>query len=253
MTPILIALAAAAAAPQSVDARFKACTDLVRIDPAKGIAAADEWRLKGGGLEARQCLGLAYSAAGRFAAAATVFEQAAREAEAKKDRRSGDFWAQSGNGWLAAGDAEKARRAFDSALAGTATTGELRGEVHLDRARTLVSLNDVAGARADLDKALELVPADPFAWYLSAALARRQNDLARARKEIEKAVELAPADAPVLLEAGNIAGLSGDLETARTLYARAAKAAPESEAGRAAQAALAANSEPAPSAGAPRS
>ena len=253
MTPILIALAAAAAPPHGADAQFKACTELVRTSPEKAITAADEWRLKGGGLEARKCLGLAYSAAGRWAAAATAFEQAAREAETRKDRRSGDFWVQAGNGWLAAGEADKARRAFDAALAGTSAAGELRGEIHVDRARAFVALNDFAAARADLDKALELVPADPFAWYLSAALARRQNDLPRARREIEKAVELAPGEAEVLLEGGNIAGLSGDLETARTLYARAAKAAPDSEAGRAAQAALVANSEPAPPAGAPRS
>ena len=242
MTPIFLAFAAAAAAQAGPSAaQFRSCTALVREAPEKAIAAADAWRLKGGGLEARQCLGLAYSAAGRWAPAAAAFEQAAREAELKKDGSSADFWAQSGNAWLAGGDSANAIKAFDAALATSALQAELRGEVHLDRARAGVALGDLAGARADLDKGLALVPGDPLGWYLSAALARRQGDLPRARTDIAKAVELAPREARILLEAGNIAGLSGDLAAARALYARAAQNDPEGETGRAAAAALAAN------------
>jgi Tfp pilus assembly protein PilF len=104
-------------------------------------------------------------------------------------------------------------------------------------------MGDAAAARADIDKGLALVPADPFGWYLSAALARRQGDLVRARKDIAKAVELAPAEASILLEAGNVAGLAGDIDAAKAHFARAAAAAPGSDAARSAQAALAANHE----------
>ena len=249
MIPILLALAAAVQAgpavpagpPTPAAAQFRDCTALVREAPEKAIAAADAWRLKGGGLEARQCLGLAYSAAGRWAPAAAAFEQAAREAELARDASSADFWAQSGNAWLAGGEAANAVKAFDAALATSSLQAELRGEVHLDRARAGVALGDLAAARADLDKGLSLVPGDPLGWYLSAALARRQGDLPRARTDIAKAVELAPREARILLEAGNIAGMSGDVPAARALYARAAQADPEGEPGRAAAAALAAN------------
>lgn len=243
MTPIFLALLALALAgpSDSTRAQFRACTALIKESPDKAIAAADSWRLKGGGLEARQCLGLAYSAAGRWAPAAAAFEQAAREAETKKDASSGDFWVQSGNAWLAAGNPTNAVKAFDAALATSSLQAELRGEAHLDRARAGVALGDLPGARADMDKGLALVPGDPLGWYLSAALARRQSDLARARTDISKAVDLAPREASILLEAGNIAGLSGDLPAARALYARAAQADPEGTAGRAAAAALAAN------------
>lgn len=245
MIPILLALAAqtaAAAGPaDTVEARYRACTELVRTAPGRALDRADAWRLEGGGLPARQCLGLAYAALGRWPAAAAAFEQAALEAEKGQDPARGDFWVQSGNASLAAGDAAKAKKAFDAALATNLLTPELRGEVHLDRARAAVALNDLAAARADLDKGLELVPADPFAWYLSAALARRQADLPRAQADIAKAVSLAPQEPSILLEAGNIAGVSGETEAAEGLYARAARLAPESEAGRAAAAALAAN------------
>lgn len=256
MTPIILALAAVAAQSEPADtstARFRACTALIKQSPDKAIATADAWRLKGGGLEARQCLGLAYVAAERWAPAAAAFEQAAREAETRKQASSADFWVQSGNAWLAGGQAAKAIKAFDAALATSSLQAELRGETHFDRARAGVALGDLTGARADLDKGLALVPGDPLGWYLSAALARRQGDLPRARADIAKAVERAPNEARILLEAGNIAGLSGDLAAARSFYARAAQTDPAGEAGRAAAAALAANAaEPTPAAAAPQ-
>ncbi|HEY0028106.1 MAG TPA: hypothetical protein VGC35_09570 [Allosphingosinicella sp.] len=246
MTILLFALAAAlhAAPADGAEARFRACTALVKTAPERAIASAEEWRLQGGGLDARQCLGLAYVAAERWAPAATAFEQAAREAEGKKDNRVADFWAQSGNAWLAGGDPAQAVKAFDAALAAPSLQAELRGEVHLDRARAGVALGDLAGARIDLDKGVALVAGDPLGWYLSAALARRQGDLPRARADIEKALTLAPREARILLEAGNIAGMSGDVTTARIHYARAAQSEPDSEIGRAAAAALAANGAP---------
>jgi hypothetical protein len=244
--PILLALAAAqpAASPDAADDRFRRCADLARTEPRRAVETAEAWRAGGGGLKARLCLGLAYSALEQWPSAATAFEQAALAAEAGRDPAGADFRVQAGNAWLAAGDPAKARKAFDAALAAPSLSPELRGEVHLDRARAAVAADDLAGARADLDKGLELVPGDAFGWYLSAALARRQSDLARAQDHIARAVSIAPDDAAILLEAGNIAGLSGESEAAMGLYARAARAAPNSEAGRAAAAALAANEAP---------
>jgi hypothetical protein len=257
VTPIVLALFALAQAgpSDSTRAQFRSCTALIKQSPDKAIAAADAWRLKGGGLEARQCLGLAYSAAERWAPAAAAFEQAARGAETRNDSSSADFWVQSGNAWLAGGNPANAVKAFDAALATSSLQAELRGEVHLDRARAGVALGDLPGARADMDKGLALVPGDPLGWFLSAALARRQGDLSRARTDIAKAVDLAPREASILLEAGNIAGLSGDLPAARAFYARAAQNDAEGAAGRAAAAALAANATeeaPAPASAAPQ-
>jgi tetratricopeptide (TPR) repeat protein len=237
---LLIALAAAQATASAGDAaRFQSCTALVKSQPENGVASANDWLLKGGGLLARQCLGLGYTALGRWAPAAAAFEQAAREAETKKDARAADFWVQSGNAWLAAGDGAKAKSALDAALATTSLTPELRGEVHFDRARAAVQLGDAAAARLDIDQGLKLVPADPFGWYLSSALALREGNAARAKEDISKAVSLAPDDADVLLQAGKVAGAAGDVEAARAFYTKAAAASPASPAGKAAQAALA--------------
>ena len=245
MIPLLILLAAPAVqgppSPEPKEVRYRQCTDLIRSSPDRAIAMAGDWQGKGGGLHARQCLGLAYSKLGRWPEAAAAFEQAARDAETVRDNSAADFWVQSGNAWLAGSDPAKAKTAFNSALGSNALTPLLRGEAHLDRGRAEVALNDLAAARRDFDKAVELAPGDAFVWYMSAALARRQLDLNRARNDIARAVSLAPDDGEVLLEAGTIAGLSGEVEAAQGLYLRAARVAPNSDTARRALAAIAAN------------
>ena len=201
-------------------------------EPQRAVATANAWQRAGGGLLARQCLGLAYVALERWEPAATVYEQAAQDAAAARDPRRADFWVQAGNAWLAGGNSARAVQAFDAALATTSLTDELRGEVHVDRARALAAIGNAAAARADLDRALQLVPSDPFAWYMSAALARRESNLARARTDIARAMQLAPDNPDIVLLAGTIAGLAGNMAEAERLYRRVADGAPDTDAGR---------------------
>jgi tetratricopeptide (TPR) repeat protein len=243
---LLVAAAAAApAGPADTPAnRSRACFALSRTAPARAADQAQSWLGSGGGLDAAQCLGLAYSAQQKWPEAAAAFEAAAKDAGNRQDRRRGDLLVEAGNAWLAAGDSARAGKAFEAALGTHLLSPEMEGEAHLDLARVSVSTGDIGAARLHVDKGLALVPKDGFAWYLSAALARRQNDLPRAREHIAKAVSLAPDDPAILLEAGNIAGVSGEKDAALGLYARAARVAPDSEAGKAAKAALAANEGP---------
>jgi tetratricopeptide (TPR) repeat protein len=239
------------AAGPSQQGRFEACLSQVQLAAERAVETANAWRAEGGGFEARQCLALAYVELGRWRAAATVYEQAAREAEAAQDPRRAGFWAQAGNAWLAADEGTQAMRAFDAALASPNLAGPLRGEIHLDRARALVALSNPAGARTELDAALALVPQDPMAWYLSAGLAARRNDLARAATDIARARQLAGSDPDVLLLAGTIAGLQGNGAEAERLYRQVAEAAPQTDAGRSAAAALATMRDSTPPAAAP--
>lgn len=219
--------------------RYRACTDQVRANPEAAVDAANVWREQGGGLAARQCLSLALSALGRWAPAASAFEQAAREAEAASDPRRTDFWVQAANAWLAGGDGRHAMADFDAALLTPNLSDQLRGEVRLDRGRAQVALGDLAAARTEIDRALQLVPADPFAWYLSAALARRENNLARAGTDIARARQLAPDSPDIMLLAGTLAGLGGNMAEAERLYRQVVQSAPNSDAGHQAQESLA--------------
>lgn len=242
MTPLFLLAAAAAATPSAQPVRsFEACAVLVKSDPDQAVAAAEAWRVTDGGLSARQCLGLAYAALGRFLSGAVAFEQAARVAEAQQDARASDLWTQAGNAYLLGGEPAKARTAFDSALAQPGGNETWRGEIRIDRARAAVDMGDVAAARADLDEALKLAPGDPVGWLLSATLARREGQIERAAQDISQAERLAPEDAAILVEAGNIAALSGNQEGARSKWTAAIARAPGSPAANAAAAALAAN------------
>ena len=102
-----------------------------------------------------------------------------------------------------------------------------------------MALGHADRARQDIDRTLQLVPTEAFAWYFSAALARRGNDLARAATDIARARALSPDDPDILLLAGTLAGQSGDMAEAERLYRRVVAIAPGSEAGRQAAASLA--------------
>lgn len=207
MFALALAAAAAASAPTAEEQRFTQCATLARTDPDKAISEATSWRDGGGGLLARQCLGLAYVSAERWAPAALAFEQAARDAELARDGRAATLWVQAGNAHLAGDDAVKARNALDRALRFETLTGAMRGEALMDRARAAVAANDPAQARSDLDTALALVPEDPMGWLLSAALARRQGQVERARKDIAEAARLAPGEVAIIDEQTAIAAL----------------------------------------------
>ena len=246
MNPLLPLIAfAAVQAPAPVgpqeppETRYRRCAEQVRTAPASAVDAANAWLVQGGSLYARQCLGLAYVALQRWDSAAAVYEQAGTEVPPAQDALRADLFVQAGNAWIAAGQPTRAILALDRALTASGLTDELRGEVHLDRARALVALDDAAGARQDLDRAVQLVPSDPFAWYLSAALAKREGNLSRARSDIRQALEITPDHPDMQLLAGTLAGLAGDLQEAERLYRRVAENAPEGEAKQAARASLA--------------
>lgn len=228
---MLILLAAQALAPAE-----QACLAQARRDPAAAERAGRG--AIGASPRMRQCLGLALAGQDRFAEAAAIFADAARAAELAKDGAAADYWAQSGNAWLAAGDAAKARPALDAALAAGTLSDLQRGEAYLDRARALVSLGNVKAARIDLDQAVTIAADDPLAWLLSATLARRSGDLTRARADIAQALRRSADDASVQLEAGNIAAHGGDAEKAAAAWREAVRLAPDTPAGRSAANAL---------------
>ncbi|MDX3910774.1 MAG: hypothetical protein QHC67_13290 [Sphingobium sp.] len=221
--------------PPAVAAKFQACLDAATTDPDAGIKFANDWRLDGGTFHARQCLGFAFSKAERWAPAMVAFEQGADEAERAGSATDGArLWAQAGNAALASGDAAKARTYFDAALARGLPPGIEKGEAFLDRARTLVALGDLGGARSDIDVALNEAPKDPLAWLLSATLARRAGQMDLAQQHIARAVQMSPDDASVALEEGNIAVLTGHEDVARSAWQRAVRLSPGSGAGKSA-------------------
>ena len=105
LIPLLLLTASLAHAAPTDGARYRACLALAKEDPAKAVDVAGAWRMDGGGVPARHCLGVAYTAQGKFGAAAIVLEQAASAADAQKSPLAGALWGQAGNAALAGREA----------------------------------------------------------------------------------------------------------------------------------------------------
>jgi len=227
LLPLLLLQAAAASDDPALAARFDACIDKAVEDPPAGVAEANAWLVEGGGYLARHCLGFAYAGDQLWQASATAFAQAAREAELAHDARAANLWSQAGNAALAGGDTALALGYFDAALVQQDMDPFRRGELQLDRARTLVLLDRPDEAQAAFDAAHRLIPEDPLGWLLSATLARRQNRLDRAQADIDVAARLAPRDPSIGLEAGNIAAAAGNYDVARRNWQQAIDIEPD--------------------------
>jgi hypothetical protein len=203
----------AAVIPPAIAERLTACLARANIKAEDGIADAQTWATQGGGAYAAQCRGFALGRAARWSEAASAFEDGAGTSGIDLVTQA-RLWSQAGNAALIGGDAARAMRDFDAALAQTLPRTLSTGEIHLDRARARVATGDNKGARADLDQAVVLAQADPLAWLLSATLARRMDDLPLARLHIEQAARRAINDAAIALEQGVIYALSGDRDPA---------------------------------------
>ncbi|OYW87992.1 MAG: hypothetical protein B7Z20_03670 [Sphingobium sp. 32-64-5] len=250
---LLASLAAAqapatAAAPLAGDkSRYRACLALAKSAPARAIASAQAWRIEGGDIAARHCLALAQFESRDYAAALTTFETAARQAESSRltpEEAVGpaltaiNLWTAATNAALLAGQPGAALRFSTSALA-LAATPAAEASLRVMRAEALVEMKRDTEAAADLEAATKADPKVQWGWLLKATLARRMGKLPEAEAAILEAAKQTPEDADVQLEAGNIAMLQGKTELARTAWVAASAVDPESEAGKAAEDALA--------------
>ncbi|GGI82627.1 hypothetical protein GCM10007973_18840 [Polymorphobacter multimanifer] len=234
----------AQAVPLASDlSRFRACSQVARTSPERGIAVANGWRIEGGGAAARHCLALAQFQKGDHDAALTSFEAAATLAGSGQDgaETARALWTAGANAALLA---EKPEPALRFALAGL----ELEpapaeaAALQLLRAEALVDLKRESEGMAALDAALGLDPAVPGGWLLKATLARRLGNFAAAEAAVlEAGRRTAPeseAAFDVQFEAGAIAWAQGKKDLARAAWTAAASGDPEWPAVKAAEAAL---------------
>lgn len=237
--------AAAPQPPRSVaEDRLTVCLEQARTDPAGAIAAASGWSGEASGAETsypQQCLGLAYSMLLRWDAAEAAFLAAREAAGAADPFRRARLATMAGNAALAGERAADALAALDLAAADAAAAGDggLRAMVEADRARAMVMQGREGEAEAALAAARTLDPQSPFAWLLSATLARRLGKLEDAQGHIETAAALSPDYPEIGLEAGVIAMLAGRSEAAEASWRSVIELAPDSEAAASARAYLA--------------
>ena len=227
--------AAAAPAPQRTMAedRLSVCLKHARTDPTSAIVEASTWSSQATGADSsypQQCLGLAYTVLLRWDAAERAFLAAREGADAGDHFRRAQLATMAGNAALAGERAVDALGALELAANDAAASADdgLRAMVEVDRSRALVMQGREAEAEATLASARTLDPQSPFAWLLSATLARRLGKLDEAQGYIETAAALAPGYPEIGLEAGVIAMLAGRGEAAEASWRSVIELAPNS-------------------------
>ncbi len=234
---LLISIAGARAAdlppPRSDEdsAHYQRCLDDARSAPQKGLDEARDWRNGGGGFPADHCAAVALFALGRYAEAAQAFEALGGAMMDQRRELRASAMAQAGQSWLLAGEAKKAKTAFDAALHFTPNDPDL----YIDRARADADAKDLPGAVADLDEALDLAPDRAEALVYRASAYRQLGDLTHARADVDAALKEVPDDAAGILERGNIRRLQDDPTGARADWEAVEKLAPNSPAAAAAK------------------
>lgn len=214
--------------------RLVACLDKARTDPTTAIVEASQWSEQTSGPDRsypRHCLGMAYTALLRWEAAEQAFLAAREAADPNDPYRRAQLAAMAGNAALAQERGAAALSNLDLAATDAAASNDagLRALVEIDRARALVLLGQTDEAEASLASARTFDAQSPYAWLLSATLARRLGKLEQAQGFIETAARLSPNYPEIGLEAGVIAMLDGREEAARASWQSVVDLAPNSE------------------------
>ena len=248
MAPALFAASASAAdtsadpAQEAAALRYRECVTAVQTAPEKAVDLASRWRDVGGGIPAKHCLGLALFENGKAKNAAVAFAQAASDLESGKSQLLGGpirntpatvaaLYGQAGNASLVADDAASAYQHFSRALKLLEDDpGPQRGNLLIDRARSLAAMKDFRLAKADLDKAVSDLPSSIDAWLLRAAAHRHLGQTKAARDDVEQAARLAPNEPEVLLERATLLAREGDVTGAQADWTRIVELAPDSPA-----------------------
>ena len=207
--------------------RYRACTDQVRTNPEAAVAAANAWREQGGGIAARQCLGLAYGRARALGAGGDRLRAGGARAEAASDPRRADFLVQAGNAWVAAGERPARARRFDAAWRPPASPTSCAAR-SISTAPAPWSRSAIPPRRAPRSTARSARPgrSDRLVSVGRAGPAREQSRRAPAPTSPAPA-SLAPTIPTSCCSPARSPACAGDMARGRALYRQVAQAAPE--------------------------
>ncbi len=216
---LLVALAGAAAAQQLPPLenttpdnrqRYGQCMVLARSEPLRALPLAQKWMGEGGGLGARHCVAIAMFESGRYVEAARQLESIAQDVSSDRPGLRAEVYAQAGDAWSQANQAENAAAAQSRAL-------DLKPndpDMWIDRGLSYAAMRAWPRAISDFDHALDLRPKDVDTIILRAAAWRNAGDPARALADAQYALRIAPDHSEALLERGFAYLAQGDRNAA---------------------------------------
>jgi len=206
---------------------YKNCITATGDKPENALEMALTWRDTGGGLPARHCVAMAYSAMGDYQSAGLEFETLADEmrrglgwsflgiAPPAKRGLLAEVYAQGGNAWLLAGDPNKAYELFTRGLSETEEKTGTYANLLIDRSLASGQMGDYQKALDDLQKVETFIKPDAEIHVLKASAYRGLKQYIQAKIELETAFRLDNQNREAFLERGNLLHEMGDDEGAK--------------------------------------
>lgn len=189
---------------------YTGCMKLARNEPLKALPVAEQWSREGGGLGARHCLAIALFESGKHVEAANRLEAIARDMGQERPGLRAELYAQAGQAWMEAGQAENAAAAQSTALNLKPDDPDL----WIDRGLSYAAMKAWPRAVSDFGHALELRGNnDVDTLVLRAAAWRNSGNPDKALQDAQSALKAAPEHSEALLERG-LAYLALDNRTA---------------------------------------
>lgn len=215
--------------------KYSECMALARREPLRALPAAEKWMGEGGGLGARHCVAIAMFESGKHVQAATQLEAIARDMGQERPGLRAELYAQAGQAWMEAGQAENAAAAQSKALALKSDDPDL----WIDRGLSYAAMRAWPRAISDFDRAIALRPRDVETIILRAASWRSAGNASKALGDAQFALKIAPEHSEALLERGFAYLALGDRKAAEADFNKVLLLVPPgSDAARRAQAGL---------------
>jgi tetratricopeptide (TPR) repeat protein len=211
--------------------RYEACMTLARQVPDQGFDVAKAWEAEGGGRPARHCAAVAMIGQRKFTEAAVELEKAANEISPTNRALAADLFAQAGQAWGLADDADRSYAAQTRGLKLDPSNFELM----VDRGLTQFFQKRYWEALDDFNEAHALAPQRPdIVLYMARAyIYLEEYDLAL--QLVDEAVALEPDNPDALLQRGLLRRLKHDDAGALADWGKVVQMAPNTPAGDAAR------------------
>jgi tetratricopeptide (TPR) repeat protein len=205
------------------------CLTLARSDPQQAYDQARLWHSKGGSIPAEHCESVALVGLKRYSEAARKLTDLAHDKSDAGMRVQ--LLDQAGNAWLLAEQPGRALPLFTEALAAAPKNVDILA----DRALARAMHHDWHGAETDLTQALGLDSHRADLLVLWASAREAMGKLREARADIDRALTILPAYPEALVERGTLKLRAGDMAGAKSDWQSVVEQAPQSDAGVAAR------------------
>jgi tetratricopeptide (TPR) repeat protein len=212
--------------------RYNLCLALAQKDPQTAYEKSSAWRARGGTMYAAHCEAVSLINLKRYPEAARKLTTLASGGVDASMRVQ--LYIQAANAWMLAEQPGEALPLLSDAL--EISPDDM--DALTDRARARAMHRDWPGAESDLTQALSKDPTRPDLYVLRSSALHAEGKKEEARADIDRALEIVPGYAEALVERGGMKLEAGDRAGAQADWEDVLKKSPTGDAADAARAHL---------------